>query len=149
MEGGTKVTFALLDTNRDYADMAFRMALKQNVSSWDTLKWIEQRDRHCRGFMLISMRMGWPQGEALVKAQHDTQIRWSPPASRPRRNDGGKRDRSPAGGATKNPAKKRNVGQTQLRTQEPEKWWSDHQVRQHRQGRQADLQGLQRWQLQG
>ena len=66
--------------------------------------------------MLISMRMGWPQGEALVKAQRDTQIRWSPLASHPSRSDGGKRDRSPARGTTKIPAKKRKVGQTQLRT---------------------------------
>ena len=115
-EKGTKVIFAPLDTNLDYADMAFRMALKQNLGSWDTLKWIEERDRHCRGLMLISMRMGWAQGEALEKAQHDTQIRWSPPASHPGRGDGGKRDRSPTRTAAKNPAKKRKVGQTQLRT---------------------------------
>ena len=61
IEKGTKVTFALLGANMDYADMAFRMVLKQNLSSWDTLKWIEERDRHCRGLMPISMRMGWPQ----------------------------------------------------------------------------------------
>ena len=42
MDKGTKVTFAPLDTNMDYADMAFRMALKQNLGSWDTLKWIEE-----------------------------------------------------------------------------------------------------------
>ena len=121
MEKGTKVTFGPLDTNLDYADMAFRMALKQNLGPWDTLKWTEERDRHCRGPMLISMRMGWPQGEALVKAQHDTQIRWSPPASHPGRGDGGKRDRSPTRAAAKNPAKKRKVGQTQLRTLQSQK----------------------------
>ena len=121
MEKGTKVTFAPLDTNLDYADMAFRMALKQNLGSWDTLKWIEERDRHCRGLVLISMRMGWPQGEAFVKAQHDTQIRWSPPASHPGRGDGGKRDRSPTRAAAKIPAKKRKVGQTQLRMLQSQK----------------------------
>ena len=120
MDKGTKVTFAPLDTNMDYADMAFRMALKQNLGSWDTLKWIEERDRHCRGLMLISMRMGWPQGEAFVKAQHDMQIRWSPPASHPGRGDGAKRERSP-NRAAKNPAKKRKLGQTQQRSQETRK----------------------------
>lgn len=115
-EKGTKVIFAPLDTNLDYADMAFRMALKQNLGSWDTLKWIEERDRHCRGLMLISMRMGWAQGEALEKAQHDTQIRWSPPASQPSRGEGGKRGRSPIRTTLKNATKKRKLGQTQQRT---------------------------------
>ena len=101
--------------------MAFRIALKQNLSSWDTLKWIEERVRHCRGLMLISMRMGWPQGEAPVKAQHDTLIRWAPPASHPSRGDGGKRDCSPGRGTAKIPAKKRKVGQTQLRTVQSQK----------------------------
>ena len=120
-EKGTKVIFAPLDTNLDYADMAFRMALKQNLGSWDTLKWIEERDRHCRGLMLISMRMGWAQGEALEKAQHDTQIRWSPPASHPGRGDGGKRGRSPTRTTLKNATKKRKVGQTQQRTLQAQK----------------------------
>ena len=90
MEKGTKVIFAHFATNLDNADMAFRMVLKQNLGAWDTLKWIEERDRHCRGLMLISLRMGWTQGEALLKAQHDTQIRWSPPASHSGRRQSGK-----------------------------------------------------------
>ena len=66
--------------------------------------------------MLINMRLGWTQGEALLKAQNDTQIRLSPPAPHSGRGDGGERDRSPTRTIAKNPAKKRKVGQTQLRT---------------------------------
>ena len=120
VEKGTKVIFAPLDTNLDYADHAFRMALKQNLSAWETLKWIEERDLHTRGLMVNFMRGGYPQGEAILKATKETGLKWSSPGPHATRGvNAGKRRRSrtPQRGTSstgngKGAGKKRKLGQT-------------------------------------
>jgi len=77
VEKETKVIFAPLDTNLEYADHAFRMALKQTGSAWNMFKWLEEKDLRTRGLMCNYMRNGWPQGEALTKALKETEIQWS------------------------------------------------------------------------
>ena len=116
VEKNTKVIFAPLDINQEYADHAFRMALKQPGNSWATLKWLEERDQHTRGLMCNHMKAGFPQGEALEKAIKETELRWSSPAqsqsSAPPRlggKGGGKAPKVPK-------IKKTPFGKTQLKT---------------------------------
>ena len=47
VEKGTKVVFAPLDVNMDYADHAFRSALK--MGQWGTVKWLHEIDEHTGG----------------------------------------------------------------------------------------------------
>jgi len=120
VEKGTKVIFAPLDTNLDYADHAFRMALKQNLSAWETLKWIEERDLHTRGLMVNFMRGGYPQGEAILKATKETELKWSSPGPHATRGENAgkrRRSRTPQRGTSstgngKGAGKKRKLGQT-------------------------------------
>ena len=95
LEKDTKVTFAPLDTNLDYADFAFRMVLKQRGSAYDLLKWLEERDLHTRGRMCNLMRGGYPQGEALVAAMKEDELKWSTAGYQGQQvRLGGKRERS-------------------------------------------------------
>jgi hypothetical protein len=125
VEKGTKVVFAPLDVNMDYADHAFRSALK--MGQWGTVKWLHERDEHTRGRMCTYMRGGYPQGEALTRAIKDDEIKWmssghldvemggTASGSRPDRS------RSPRGahaasggkGGPRNGPKKPAVGRTQ------------------------------------
>ena len=79
VEKDAKVVFAPLDVNQEYADHAFRMALKQPGSAAATLRWLEDRDHHTRGTMVNLMRSGFPQGEALTKALKDSELKWASP----------------------------------------------------------------------
>ena len=76
---GGKVIFAPLDLNMDYADHAFRMALSQPTTGFATLRWLENRDHYTRSQMVIHMRRGYPQGEALTKALEDCELKWQSP----------------------------------------------------------------------
>lgn len=113
------VVYAPLDVNLDYADLAFRNTLKQTGSPYATMKWLEDNDLHTRGLMTNYMRRGWPQGEALLKAIKETEIKWaSPGPSMGRRERSRSQRRGNGGGGGQNAAKKPHVGKTQARTLE-------------------------------
>ena len=126
-EKGVKVTFAPLDVNLDYADHAFRMALRQRGTAWGTFKWLEERDHHTRGLMCNYMRGGYPQGEALTRALKETEIKWASPGHSGNEHTGGRRERSrtpPRGdhaagsgsGDTRKPKRKPRLGRIQKQT---------------------------------
>ena len=101
-EKDANVVFAPLDVNLDYADLAFRNTLKQSGSPYATMKWLEDNDLQTRGLMINFMRGGYPQGEALLKAIKETEIKWASPgpalvrrerSRSPRRSKAGSRDR--------------------------------------------------------
>ena len=95
VEKGTKVIFAPLDTNLDYADHAFRMTLKQPGTAAFLLRWIEDRDHATRGHMCTLMRGGYSQGEALLKAMREMEYKWvSHDLTDMQGGDGQKRGRS-------------------------------------------------------
>jgi len=75
-EKDTKVIFAPLDVNLDYADFAFRSTIMQPGTAWVLRQWLEERDLHTRGLMCNYMKGGMAQGEALLKALGDSQIKW-------------------------------------------------------------------------
>jgi hypothetical protein len=128
VEKKTEVVYAPLDINLDYADLAFRHALKQSGTPWATMKWLEDNDLHTRGLMINIMRKGYPQGEALAMAIKETEIKWGLPISQganssrrqersrsPRRSTGnGGSKGGQRGQMPKTP--KPHVGKTQLRT---------------------------------
>ena len=93
-EKDCKVIFAPLDVNMDYADFAFRTTMRQPGDAWTLKNWLEERDLHTRGLMVNYMRGGYPQGEALLKAQKDTEIKWATPPARGANTGNGRRDRS-------------------------------------------------------
>ena len=93
-EKDCKVIFAPLDVNMDYADFAFRTTMRQPGDAWTLKNWLEERDLHTRGLMVNYMRGGYPQGEALLKAQKDTEIKWATPPARGASTGSGRRDRS-------------------------------------------------------
>ena len=120
-EKDVKVIFAPLDTNLDYADHAFRMALKQSGSAWTVFKWLEERDLHTRGLMCNYMRCGYPQGEALVKAVKEAEIKWSTPTERGGQEGDARRQRSRTPrrggkGGGKGKVQKPLIGKTQQKT---------------------------------
>jgi hypothetical protein len=117
-----KVIFAPLDVNLDYADHAFRMALRQGASGYALLKWLEERDLHTRGLMCNYMRGGYPQGEALTKAMKETEIKWVS-SNESQRGDHGPRQRSRT--PRRNPRaptqpkpKRKPIGKTQLNSRD-------------------------------
>jgi hypothetical protein len=116
VEKGGKVVFAPLDVNTQYADHAFRMALKQPMSGATALKWLEDRDLHTRGLMINLMRSGLPQGEALTKAVKEDEMRWNS-LGQGHGQEGGHRgrSRSPRGPprVPKKPLKKPLLGRLQ------------------------------------
>ena len=61
VEKDTKVTFAPLDVNLDYADFAFRSTIQQPGIAWTLRQWLEERDLHTRGLMCNYLRAGWPR----------------------------------------------------------------------------------------
>ena len=83
VEKDTKVTFAPLDVNLDYADFAFRSTIQQPGTAWTLRQWLEERDLHTRGLMCNYMKGGMSQGEALQKALSDCQIKWGTPPAAP------------------------------------------------------------------
>ena len=93
-EKDCKVIFAPLDVNMDYADFAFRTTMRQPGDAWTLKNWLEERDLHTRGCAVNYMRGGYPQGEALLKAQKDTEIKWATPPARGANTGNGRRDRS-------------------------------------------------------
>ena len=76
VEKDSKVIFAPLDVNLDYADFAFRSTIMQPGNAWVLRGWLEERDLHTRGLMCNYMKGGMAQGEALLKALSDSQIKW-------------------------------------------------------------------------
>ena len=74
--GPGKVTYAPLDVNLDYADMALRTAFLMDLPPPARLAWLEQIDNTTRGTAMGYMRQGWPQGEALVLACKEHQVEW-------------------------------------------------------------------------
>ena len=83
VEKDSKVTFAPLDVNLDYADFAFRSTIQQPGTAWALRQWLEERDLHTRGLMCNYMKGGMAQGEALQKALSDCQIKWGTPPAAP------------------------------------------------------------------
>lgn len=78
VEKNTKVIFAPLDVNLDYADFAFRKTLSTGIVNATAMKnWLEERDRYTRGLMCNNMKAGYPQGEALQAALKETEIMWA------------------------------------------------------------------------
>ena len=61
VEKDTKVTFAPLDVNLDYADFAFRSTIQQPGTAWTLRQWLEERDLHTRGLVQLLIRAGWPR----------------------------------------------------------------------------------------
>ena len=117
-EKDANVVFAPLDVNLDYADLAFRNTLKQSGSPYSTMKWLEDNDLHTRGLMINFMRGGYPQGEALLKAIKETEIKWASPGPAMVRRERSRSPRRGAGGGGGNGAKKTRLGKTQTRTLE-------------------------------
>ena len=108
-----KVVFAPLDINMQYADHAFRMALKQPGNG---VRWLEDRDLHTRGLMINLMRGGMPQGEALSKAIKEDEMRWNSLGQGSHQETGRRaRSRSPRGPprVPKKPLKKPLLGRLQ------------------------------------
>ena len=113
-EKDTTVVYAPLDVNLDYADLAFRNALKQTGSPYAMMKWLEDNDLHTRGLMINFMRGGFPQGEALLKAVKETEIKWATPGQTMSRRERSRSPRREAGnGATR---QKPRLGRTQAGT---------------------------------
>ena len=71
------------------------MVLKQSGSAYDLLKWLEERDLHTRGRMCNLMRSGYLQGEALVTAMKEDELKWATAGYQGQQmRQGGKRERS-------------------------------------------------------
>jgi hypothetical protein len=94
-----KVLNCPLNVNINYADRALRLAHDLALSESSKLVWLRARDVETRSTMIGLMRQGWPQGEALTKAQKEHALEW---ASGPKQKSdadtsaellGGERDR--------------------------------------------------------
>ena len=95
--------FAPLDLNMDYAGHAFRMALSQPTTGFAAFCWLENRDHYTRSQMVINMRRGYPQGEALTKALEDSELKWQSPLEGKGPENGPRpRSRSPRRGQNAN-----------------------------------------------
>ena len=97
VEKDSKVIFAPLDVSLGYGDFAFRSTIMQPGIAWVFRQSPEERDLHTRGLMCNYVKVGMAQGEALLKALGDSQIKWgaapTPTPADPRRRQ---RSRSPA-----------------------------------------------------
>ena len=83
------------------------------------MKWFEDNDLHSRGLMINFMRGGYPQGEALLKAIKETEIKWASPGPSMGRRERSRSPRRGAGGGGGSIAlKKTRLGKTQARTLE-------------------------------
>jgi hypothetical protein len=114
VEKDSKVIFAPLDVNLDYADFAFRSTIMQPGNAWVLRGWLEERDLHTRGLMCNYMKGGMAQGEALLKALSDSQIKWG---TAPNTTSGDTRRRQRSRSPNKS-GKKRKVQQTLGKTQQ-------------------------------
>ena len=114
VEKDSKVIFAPLDVNLDYADFAFRCTMMQTGNAWVLRGWIEEKDLHTRGHMCNYMKGGMAQGEALLKALSDSQIKWG---TAPNTTSGDRRRRQRSRSPNKS-GKKRKV-QRRLPLEEP------------------------------
>ena len=158
VEQDSKVTFAPLDVNFDYAGFAFRSTIMQPGTAWVLRHWLEERDLHTRGLMCNYMKGGMTHGEALLKALGDSQIKWgTAPTPTPGEARRRLRSRSPARFTGENKGgKKRKVQQTLGKTQQN---FQSHKggkgeregrhARQPGQGRQDDLPRFQPRPVQG
>ena len=66
-----------LNVNIDYADRALRLTSGLACHESASLIWLRARDAETRATMIGLMRMGWPQGEALIKAQKEHALEWA------------------------------------------------------------------------
>ena len=73
-----KVINCPLNININYADRALRLAHDLALSESSKLVWLRARDVETRSTMIGLMRQGWPQGEALTKAQKEHALEWAP-----------------------------------------------------------------------
>ena len=94
----TMAVNAPLDVNIDYADEALRTATRPGTDSNRALSWLEELDVKTRGAMVNLMRLGWPQGEALLEAKKELQLDWynGPPKYQQAEREGTKRQRTQA-----------------------------------------------------
>ena len=84
MEAGTKVIFAPLGVNQDYADHWLRRASQWDLGESVVLEWAQQRDEDTRSKEVELVRGGWAQGEALERAIALTEVAWTiGPANKP------------------------------------------------------------------
>jgi hypothetical protein len=84
MEPGTKVVFAPLGVNQDYADHWLRRAAQWDLGESVVLEWAQQRDEDTRSKEIEMVRGGWSQGEALERALALTEVAWTiGPANKP------------------------------------------------------------------
>ena len=117
-QGGSKVNFAPLDVNLNYADRALMQALDRQLRPHEALAWLREKDLHTRALMISKMRSGYPQGEALTLAVAESKVEWTTGRRVPRgrsrsydrddrrRDRGGKADKGKGKGAGgKNPDK--------------------------------------------
>ena len=74
---GTKVRFSVFEANLNYADISLRQTLTVGVPSHRQVMWLRSRDQATRGRMIVLMRQGWPQTEALAAARSEFQVLWS------------------------------------------------------------------------
>ena len=68
--------------------------------------------------MINFMRGGYPQGEALLKAIKETEIKWASPGPAMPRRERSRSARRGAGGGNGNSTKKTRLGKTQTRSLE-------------------------------
>ena len=81
---GTRVAFAPLGVNVDYADHWLRRASQWDLSESVVLEWAQQKDEDTRSKEIELVRGGWPQGEALERALALTEVSWTiGPANKP------------------------------------------------------------------
>ena len=80
---GTKVQYADLSENLDYADQSLRTASALSLSEAAQLMWLEEVDLLTRATMVMKMRQGWPQTEALRAARREHAIDWKTPPITP------------------------------------------------------------------
>ena len=80
---GSKVIWAPLNTNLDYADMALRYTMCQHLPADMALQWLTDNDDCTRGTMIQHMRNGYPQGEALSEAIREHRQDWKAVARAP------------------------------------------------------------------
>ena len=74
--GGPKVVFCPFAQQVDYADMALRLTSELAVGQAAALQWMRARDTATRAGMVMLIRKGYPQGEALELAIKDNKIQW-------------------------------------------------------------------------
>ena len=73
----SKVTYAPLDVNMNYADRALQMTMDRNLRPHEAVASLREKDLHCRAIMVSKMRSGYPQGEALEAAMTECKVDWT------------------------------------------------------------------------